>query len=142
MQPVEIKTIKNGSSEVHFLLIGRKWENREVSLPTPSLNLDKLEKSPSLDSRRTLLDLFQKFQPNSLHSWGILASETASRTELHSLHPNPSSGQGTAMPVPVKEDNKIGESIALSGERLWDCDPATSVRVLPPAGCHCQVEQP
>lgn len=84
---------------------------------------------------------FQKFQPDSLHSWGILAIETASRTELHSLYPNPTSGQGTAMPVPVKDD-KIGESIALSGKHLWDCDPATSVWVLPPAGCHCQVEQP
>jgi len=42
---------------------------------------------------------------------------------------------------PVKEDNTTGENIALSGHRLWDCDPATSVCVLPPVGCHCQAEQ-
>lgn len=99
MQLIEIQTIKNGSSKVHLLLIGRKWENGEVSLPTPTLNLDKLEESPSLDSQSTVEDPFQKFQPNSLHSRGILAGETASRTEFHSLHPNPDSDQWTVMPI-------------------------------------------
>lgn len=96
MQLIEIKNvIKNGSSKVHFLLIGRckKWEKRGISFPSPTFNGINLKKSPSLDSLSTVQDPRWKFQPNSLLSWGTLAIEAASRGELHCLHPNPNSGQ-------------------------------------------------
>lgn len=47
-----------------FCLLNREYsisENREVSLPISTLNLDKLEGSPSLDSQSTTRDQFQKF---------------------------------------------------------------------------------
>lgn len=78
---IEIKNIKNVSCEVHFLLIGRKWKNRQVSLPIPTLTLDKPEESPFMESNILLLDPAQKFQPDSFHFWGIPAIETASITQ-------------------------------------------------------------
>lgn len=90
MQLIEIKNIKNGSSEVHCLLIGRI---EKFPFTKQTLNLDRLEESPSLDSGIMVQDPLQKFQPNSLPSWGIPAIATASRNEQFNLNP----GHGTVM---------------------------------------------
>lgn len=84
-----------GLPKFTFFLLGgaKKWEKRGIFFPTPTLNMDKLEKSPSLDSQSTVQDPCWKFQPNSLLSWGTLAIEAASRGELPCLHPNPNSGR-------------------------------------------------
>lgn len=58
------KTLKMHLPKFIFCLLNREYsisENREVSLPISTLNLDKLEGSPSLDSQSTIQDQFQKF---------------------------------------------------------------------------------
>lgn len=74
-------------SEVHFLLIGRKWKNSQVSLPIPTLTLDKPKESPFLESHLMVQDPVQKFQPDSFHSWGTPAIAMASRTEQFRFKP-------------------------------------------------------